>query len=163
MAESSSSRPISTCSKSEAGASTASNVTLRGEPEPADYFPCPICRGLLPVRTARTGKPYLRCDPCGMQLFVRGSAGIRTFSALVARSGIPGDVHRVSRALEHFADLGDLLHRTQEAKPFLGHDADLELQERLILAERDKLRKYLLRELREIKQEMREGADSRPR
>lgn len=43
------------------------------------FFPCPVCAGLRPVRQTKSGKPYLRCDPCGLQLFVRGDDGIKRF------------------------------------------------------------------------------------
>jgi transcription elongation factor Elf1 len=49
-------------------------------------FPCPVCGIATDVRTTKKDKPYITCDPCGVQLFVRGPAGIRAFNRLVARS-----------------------------------------------------------------------------
>lgn len=40
-------------------------------------FPCPLCGAGLPIRAAKNGKPYCICNICGVQLFVRGKAGIR--------------------------------------------------------------------------------------
>lgn len=46
-------------------------------------FPCPVCTDRREVRTTKKGKPYVVCDPCGIQLFVRGPSGIDTFDRLV--------------------------------------------------------------------------------
>lgn len=46
-------------------------------------FPCPVCTGPREVLVTKKEKPYLHCDPCGVQLFVRGPAGIREFSRLL--------------------------------------------------------------------------------
>ena len=48
-------------------------------------FPCPVCGAALDVRESKKGKPYLHCDACLVQLFVRGGNGIERFEALVAR------------------------------------------------------------------------------
>jgi transcription elongation factor Elf1 len=47
-------------------------------------FPCCICGEPRDVRTTKKGKPYLHCDPCGLQMFVRIEPGIRRFEQLVA-------------------------------------------------------------------------------
>jgi len=47
-------------------------------------FPCCICGEARDVRTTKKGKPYLHCDPCGLQMFVRVETGIRRFETLVA-------------------------------------------------------------------------------
>ena len=47
-------------------------------------FPCPICTGAREVRITKKDKPYIVCDPCGVQLFIRGTAGIETFNQLSA-------------------------------------------------------------------------------
>lgn len=39
-------------------------------------FPCPCCRQAQAVKIDRRGKPYIGCDPCGVQLFVRLPQGI---------------------------------------------------------------------------------------
>lgn len=50
-------------------------------------FPCPVCTEPREVRLTRKNKPYVVCDPCGIQLFVRGPAGIDGFNRLVERAG----------------------------------------------------------------------------
>jgi predicted RNA-binding Zn-ribbon protein involved in translation (DUF1610 family) len=46
-------------------------------------FPCPICTELREVRLTKKRKPYITCDPCGIQMFVRGPAGISGFNRLI--------------------------------------------------------------------------------
>ena len=48
------------------------------------YFPCPVCGQALEIRETKKDKPYMVCDPCGMQLFVRNETGISRFERLVA-------------------------------------------------------------------------------
>jgi transcription elongation factor Elf1 len=49
-------------------------------------FPCPVCTDLREVRLTKKKKPYITCDPCGIQLFIRGPAGIAAFDRLVDRA-----------------------------------------------------------------------------
>ena len=46
-------------------------------------FPCPICAVNIPIRIARTQKPYCVCIDCGIQIFVRGKAGIARLQAIL--------------------------------------------------------------------------------
>jgi hypothetical protein len=47
-------------------------------------FPCPLCGQGLDVRETKKKKPYVICDSCGVQLFVRSKAGMRIFEHLVS-------------------------------------------------------------------------------
>ena len=38
------------------------------------------------VRITKKKKPYITCDPCGIQLFVRGPAGVAAFNRLLDRA-----------------------------------------------------------------------------
>ena len=49
-------------------------------------FPCPVCTDPREVRLTKKDKPYITCDPCGIQVFVRGPAGIAAFDRLVERA-----------------------------------------------------------------------------
>ncbi len=49
-------------------------------------FPCPICGEGLEVRESKKRKPYLVCDRCGVQMFVRSETGIRKFRELVEKA-----------------------------------------------------------------------------
>jgi transcription elongation factor Elf1 len=58
----------------------------------SNKFPCPVCTGPRQVKLTKKNKPYITCDPCGIQLFVRGPAGIAEFNRLVERGereGLP--------------------------------------------------------------------------
>lgn len=40
----------------------------------------------MDVRETKKRKPYVVCDPCGVQMFVRGARGIERFEALVSKA-----------------------------------------------------------------------------
>ena len=44
-------------------------------------FPCPICGEKLDIRTDKKEKPYMVCEPCGVQVFVRNRRGIEKLAA----------------------------------------------------------------------------------
>jgi hypothetical protein len=60
-----------------------------------DKFPCPICSKPLAVKLTKKGKPYLICDPCGVQVFVRGPAGIHELKRLLERGNRNGTLGRL--------------------------------------------------------------------
>src|SRR5262245_57151801 len=47
-------------------------------------IPCFLCTKELRIRKDKRNKPYLICDPCGAQIFVRGRQGIENLHELVA-------------------------------------------------------------------------------
>lgn len=63
-------------------------------------FPCPVCTGVRQVRLTKKDKPYITCNPCGIQLFVRGPAGIAEFNLLLEkgeRDGLPTRLTEMER------------------------------------------------------------------
>jgi len=50
------------------------------------FFPCPLCGERLEVRQSKKQKPYVVCDRCGVQLFVRSQSGVRLLERLVAEA-----------------------------------------------------------------------------
>ena len=48
-------------------------------------FPCPLCLVPLRVRSSKKGKPYVVCDACGVQMFVRAKPGIARLANLIAQ------------------------------------------------------------------------------
>lgn len=54
-----------------------------GELNGTKMFPCPVCTDPREVRITKKKKPYITCDPCGIQVFVRGPAGIAAFNRQV--------------------------------------------------------------------------------
>ena len=59
-------------------------------------FPCPVCARPLEVRVTKKSKPYVTCDPCGVQLFIRGPAGIAEFERLIERGNRDGLPERLA-------------------------------------------------------------------
>jgi transcription elongation factor Elf1 len=57
-------------------------------------FPCPVCTEPREVRLTKKSKPYVTCDLCGVQLFIRGRVGIERFVVLVERSTNDGVLAR---------------------------------------------------------------------
>lgn len=60
-------------------------------------FPCPICREPRDIRLSKTDRPYLVCDGCGVQLFVRGDTGIRRLRSILRDGGADGGKGPVER------------------------------------------------------------------
>ena len=61
-------------------------------------FPCPVCTELREVKLTKKRKPYITCDPCGIQLFVRGPVGISGFHRLIDRAvgqDLPDDLREL--------------------------------------------------------------------
>jgi len=46
------------------------------------FFPCPLCRKPLDVRMSKKAKPYVTCNECSLQLFIRGRAGVERFDGI---------------------------------------------------------------------------------
>lgn len=47
-------------------------------------IPCFLCSQELRKRIDKNQKPYFVCDPCGMQIFVRGHQGIVNLAQLIS-------------------------------------------------------------------------------
>ena len=62
----------------------------------ARKFPCPVCTKPLDVRQSKKDKPYVVCEACGIQIFVRGADGIATFNRLVGRADNNGIWQRLA-------------------------------------------------------------------
>lgn len=69
-------------------------TTLTGT-ECQGALPCPVCTEPLPVRVAKSKKPYFVCERCGLQLFVRRRDGISALGRLLQQLEENGD--RLSR------------------------------------------------------------------
>ena len=48
------------------------------------HIPCFLCSQELRQRRDKNSKPYFVCDPCGVQIFVRGRQGIANLAQLIA-------------------------------------------------------------------------------
>lgn len=58
-------------------------------------FPCPVCMQSREVRLTKKDKPYVICDPCGVQIFVRGPSGIGEFDRLLEHTNDKGVLARL--------------------------------------------------------------------
>ncbi len=47
-------------------------------------IPCFLCSQELEQRKDKNDKPYFICDPCGMQIFVRGRQGVLNLTELIS-------------------------------------------------------------------------------
>ena len=74
-------------------------------------FPCPVCAQPREIKQTKKRKPYIVCDSCGLQLFVRGRSGVEAFDRLAERAG-ESDV---------WARLGNLEKRYRLQCPECGH------------------------------------------
>jgi ssDNA-binding Zn-finger/Zn-ribbon topoisomerase 1 len=59
-------------------------MTLAVQLSKRRLFPCPLCARGLDIRETKKKKPYVICDPCGLQLFVRNQTGMGMFERLVS-------------------------------------------------------------------------------
>jgi DNA-directed RNA polymerase subunit RPC12/RpoP len=60
------------------------------------FIPCFLCGRKLEKRTDKNRKPYFVCDPCGIQIFVRGKKGIELLEEAfrnIEKAQIPYSVH----------------------------------------------------------------------
>ncbi len=40
-------------------------------------FKCPLCDEKIPIKSDRKNKPYIICNSCGLQMFIRYPSGIQ--------------------------------------------------------------------------------------
>ena len=74
-------------------------------------FPCPLCGQGLDVRETKKKKPYVVCDPCGLQLFVRNETGMGRLEQLVSDA----------EQRDIWARLEELQQQYQKKCPECGH------------------------------------------
>lgn len=103
-------------------------TTLTGE-ECRGALPCPVCTGPLPVRVAKSNKPYFVCERCGVQLFVRRRDGITALSRLLQQLASSGE--RLGRSAAVVGDIQAALMEINAVKAQLkklGNPCDRDLQ-----------------------------------
>jgi len=104
------------------------NVTLASPPDLLGglvglEFPCFLCGAGLPILPTKRNKPYLTCNSCGVQVFVRGKAGIKRLMEM-AKAGV-----LVSRKGESACHGINLLNRLEQLKT---QKQDLEMKQGII-------------------------------
>ena len=68
-------------------------------PTKTQSFPCPICTAPLDVRLSKKDKPYVVCNDCGVQMFVRNAEGIDRFQQQLSM-GASGDSFARMKSIE---------------------------------------------------------------
>lgn len=68
-------------------------------------FPCPICGDALEVRESKKDKPYVVCNACGVQMFVRAETGIRRFEKLTNEASAQNIWGRLTELLQRYQKL----------------------------------------------------------
>ena len=68
----------------------------------ARRFPCPICTMPQEVRASKKDKPYMTCNTCGVQVFIRGRVGIEQFKTLLERASRDGLFARVNEMIRRY-------------------------------------------------------------
>jgi len=68
----------------------------------ARRFPCPICSMPQDVRGSKQGKPYITCNTCGVQVFVRGKLGIAAVERLLDRARTEGPFARMDEMTRRY-------------------------------------------------------------
>ena len=69
---------------------------------PGHSFPCPVCAVNRQVKLTKKSKPYITCDPCGIQVFIRGPAGIVAFNRLIEKGESAGLLSRLEQMQRRF-------------------------------------------------------------
>jgi hypothetical protein len=130
------------------------NVTL-GQPDAVlgelekKEFPCPLCGAGLPILASKRGKPYCICNVCGVQIFVRGKAGIARLNEM-ANAGIliSGKKESASHGINLLNRLEQLKLQKEELKGKLGiifTDENVENVIRMVDVEIEKIQGELAR------------------
>jgi predicted RNA-binding Zn-ribbon protein involved in translation (DUF1610 family) len=106
-------------------------------------FPCPVCGSDLPLRLARTHKPYCHCDSCGLQLFIRGKSGIQKLQQNLASGVITAGISRAAVLLSRLQKLKEERERFEDRQGFLFRDKDLDQAIRVVDQEIEAVRRNL--------------------
>ncbi len=136
------------------------NVTLR-DPEVQGYFPCPTCKQLRTVLLTKRQKPYVTCNDCEVQVFIRGKEGIRRMREMLGHGELSGNVRGLAPLLEYGTFLRGRLREIHREKPLLGKNQNLETEEKLVEAELARVRKVLESELKETRRQLRQFKQER--
>lgn len=65
-------------------------------------FPCPVCGVPQEVRSSKKDKPYITCNPCGVQMFVRGREGVHEFKKLLELAAAEGTFERMKATIRRY-------------------------------------------------------------
>lgn len=109
-----------------------------------DYFSCPICQKMLPLKRDRNKKSYCICNDCGVQLFIRGKKGNRRLGVLLGNTKVTGDSKTGRYASYYLEFLEGKLESIRQNKLAFGKDADPKHQQETIENQIHKLHKSIV-------------------
>lgn len=70
-----------------------------------ESYKCPICASLRIVKYSRRNKPYIICDECGMQLFVRGKKAEEYFKRYIITGDFEEEVFGMKSDAAYYESL----------------------------------------------------------
>jgi len=120
-----------------------SNVTLERKEDETSYFPCLLCFEMLEVEYSKKAKPYLTCNDCGVQVFIRGKIGIERFMNSISNYNCKYKSHKLVELIELIAKLNDKLSEIEAKKSVFGGNKHLNLQAKVIKKQLNSLQKVL--------------------
>lgn len=85
----------------------------------------------------------MKCNDCGVQLFVRGKEGIKRFYSMIGKIPLNRNSRLIIDTIDYFNYLKEKLIEIEENKPIFGVDEDLNIQEKIIKMQLNLLRKKL--------------------
>ena len=65
-------------------------------------FPCPVCGVPQEVRSSKKDKPYITCNGCGVQVFIRGREGVQEFKKLLELAVLEGTFERMKATIRRY-------------------------------------------------------------
>jgi hypothetical protein len=112
-------------------------------------FPCPLCGAGLPILASKRTKPYFICNLCGVQIFVRGKAGIvRLLEMANAGILVSGKEESALHGINLYNRLEQLKLQKrdfEQKRGFLFSDENVEYALRIVDAEIEKVQGELAR------------------
>jgi DNA-directed RNA polymerase subunit RPC12/RpoP len=61
-----------------------------------------VCGVPQEVRSSKKDKPYITCDGCGVQVFVRGRGGVQEFKKLLELASLDGSFERMRATIRRY-------------------------------------------------------------
>ena len=92
------------------------------------YFICPICGKIQLIEFSIKGKPYLKCNDCGVKLFVLGKEGIKSLNSLIGKKLYETETISVLNTINYFDKLKEKLIEVENEKSILLLDKEIEIQ-----------------------------------
>jgi hypothetical protein len=115
-------------------------------------IPCFLCGNPCEIRQSKKQKPYFVCEPCGVQVFVRGETGIALLNSFLESGTVNtrGGTGRVLDVIATVNRLSQLKAKLEEIQDNQGFVESLTGEGSLALAE-----KALKKEIAEIEVQLR--------